>query len=56
MLQEAMILNAEPDSSAEPKANRQHLFGQAPGATDVWATPQDFFDRVNAIFDFNLDV
>ena len=38
------------------KPSRQHLFGQAPGATDVLATPQDFFDRVNKVFKFNLDV
>ena len=25
-------------------------------ATDLWATPQDFFDRYNARFGFNLDV
>lgn len=24
--------------------------------TDVWATPQDFFDRYNKIFNFDLDV
>lgn len=24
-------------------------------ATDVWATPQDLFDKLNAEFDFNLD-
>lgn len=24
--------------------------------TDLWATPQDFYDRVNAIFKFDLDV
>ncbi|KAB0665642.1 adenine methyltransferase [Oryzomonas japonica] len=24
--------------------------------TDMWATPQDFFDRLNIIFRFNLDV
>ena len=24
--------------------------------TDMWATPQDFFDRLNAIFRFNVDV
>ena len=45
------------DGSEAKKANdRQVLFGQAPGATDVWATPQDFFDRVNAVFKFDLDV
>lgn len=25
-------------------------------ATDLWATPQDFFDRLNQIFKFDLDV
>jgi phage N-6-adenine-methyltransferase len=25
-------------------------------ATDLWATPQDFFDRLNARFGFTLDV
>jgi phage N-6-adenine-methyltransferase len=25
-------------------------------ATDLWATPQDFFDRQNAIYAFTLDV
>ncbi len=24
--------------------------------TDLWATPQDFFDKLNQEFDFNLDV
>lgn len=24
--------------------------------TDLWATPQDFFDKYNAIYNFNLDV
>lgn len=24
-------------------------------ATDVWATPQDLFDKLNAEFGFNLD-
>jgi hypothetical protein len=24
--------------------------------TDLWATPQDFFDRMNAEFRFDLDV
>ena len=24
--------------------------------TDLWATPQDFFDKLHAEFDFNLDV
>jgi len=25
-------------------------------ATDLWATPQDFFDKQNAIYGFTLDV
>lgn len=25
-------------------------------STDLWATPQDFFDRLNAEFDFDIDV
>lgn len=25
-------------------------------ATDLWATPQDFFDKLNAEFGFTLDV
>jgi site-specific DNA-methyltransferase (adenine-specific) len=25
-------------------------------ATDDWATPQDFFDSLNAIYNFELDV
>ena len=25
-------------------------------ATDMWATPQDFFDRLDAIYNFDLDV
>lgn len=24
--------------------------------TDLWATPQDFFDKINSVFRFNLDV
>lgn len=24
--------------------------------TDMWATPQDFFDKMSAEFEFNLDV
>lgn len=56
MFQEAENLNTGPDITTAPKPNKQHLFGQAPGATDVWSTPQDFFDKVNEVFDFNLDV
>lgn len=36
-------------------ANNQ-LFGLAENRTDVWATPQDFFDKLNAVFNFTLDV
>lgn len=36
--------------------NRQHLFGQAPGSSDIWATPQAFFDKLNRVFNFTLDV
>jgi phage N-6-adenine-methyltransferase len=28
----------------------------ASSETDLWATPQDFFDRINAEFGFSLDV
>ena len=46
----------ESEKNETEKTSRQHIFGQAPGATDVWATPQDFFDRVNQVFKFDLDV
>ena len=36
-------------------ANHQ-LFGLAKERTDIWATPQDFFDKLNAVFKFDLDV
>ena len=32
---------------------RQMMFSSA---TDMWATPQDFFDRLNGFFKFDLDV
>lgn len=32
------------------------LFGLADNRTDIWATPQDFFDKLNAVFNFDLDV
>ena len=35
---------------------KSKLFGLADDRTDVWATPQDFFDKLNTIFDFDLDV
>ena len=36
-------------------ANHQ-LFGLAEERTDIWATPQDFFDKLNPVFKFDLDV
>lgn len=36
--------------------HKQELWGQAEGRTDVWATPQDFFDKLNQVFKFTLDV
>lgn len=30
--------------------------GMFSSKTDDWATPQDFFDRLNAVFSFDLDV
>lgn len=32
------------------------LFGNADGRTDVWATPQDLFNKLNTVFSFDLDV
>ena len=32
------------------------LFGNADKRTDIWATPQDLFDKLDAIFNFNIDV
>ena len=32
------------------------LFGLADNRTDVWATPQSLFDKLNQVFGFNLDV
>ena len=32
------------------------LFGNADGRTDVWATPQDLFNKLNNVFNFDLDV
>ena len=32
------------------------LFGLADNRTDVWATPQYLFDKLNQVFGFNLDV
>ena len=36
-------------------ANKQ-LFGLADNRTDIWSTPQDFFEKLNAVFKFDLDV
>ena len=33
--------------------NTEPMFSSA---TDMWATPQDFFDRLNAFFKFETDV
>jgi phage N-6-adenine-methyltransferase len=30
--------------------------GMFSSETDMWATPQDFFDKLNAEFNFELDV
>lgn len=35
---------------------KNKLFGLAENRTDVWATPQDLFDKLDAIFNFDLDV
>ena len=35
--------------------NEQTLKTMFSSATDLWATPQDFFDRLNAEFHFTLD-
>lgn len=32
------------------------LFGLSDNRTDVWATPQNFFDKLNDVFNFDLDV
>ncbi|EMW7813728.1 DNA N-6-adenine-methyltransferase [Acinetobacter baumannii] len=32
------------------------LYGNAEGKTDVWATPQNLFDAIDQIFNFDLDV
>ena len=32
------------------------LLGNAENRTDVWATPQFLFDKLNAVFGFDLDV
>ena len=37
----------------ESEVNHDAMFSSK---TDMWATPQDFFDRLNRLFNFNLDV
>ncbi|MCA4087588.1 phage N-6-adenine-methyltransferase [Acinetobacter baumannii] len=32
------------------------LFGLAENRTDIWATPQDFFEKLDRVFNFDLDV
>lgn len=34
----------------------KRLFGLSENRTNIWATPQDFFDKLNAVFNFDLDV
>lgn len=35
--------------------NEKQLKGMLSSATDLWPTPQEFFDKLNAEFNFNLD-
>ncbi|EPZ8927091.1 DNA N-6-adenine-methyltransferase, partial [Acinetobacter baumannii] len=35
---------------------KNKLFGLAEERTDVWATPQDFFEKLDRVFNFDLDV
>lgn len=35
---------------------KHQLFGLADGRTDVWSTPQEFFNKLNDVFNFDLDV
>lgn len=35
---------------------KQQLFGLAENRTDIWATPQHIFNKLNAVFNFTLDV
>ena len=35
---------------------KHQLFGLAEGRTDVWSTPQEFFNKLNDVFNFDLDV
>ena len=32
------------------------LFGLADNRTDIWSTPQDFFEKLHVVFNFDLDV
>lgn len=32
------------------------LFGQAPNSTSEWSTPLNFYQKLNSVFKFNLDV
>lgn len=36
--------------------SKNKLFGLAEDRTDVWATPQDFFEKLDRVFNFDLDV
>ncbi|WP_433847116.1 DNA N-6-adenine-methyltransferase [Acinetobacter proteolyticus] len=36
--------------------SKHKLFGMADDRTDVWATPQNFFDILDLVFNFDLDV
>lgn len=35
---------------------KHSLFGLAENRTDVWATPQDLFEKLDRVFNFTLDV
>nr|WP_228148606.1 phage N-6-adenine-methyltransferase [Acinetobacter baumannii] len=35
---------------------QRKLFGLAENRTDVWSTPQDFFEKLDRVFNFDLDV
>jgi len=41
---------------ASPRAQKSQLAVHFSSRTDEWATPQDFFDELDAEFDFTLDV
>ena len=36
--------------------SNMQLFGLAENRTDIWSTPQDFFEKLDRIFNFTLDV